>query len=364
MKASSQTLFSIDEFDFAQSTPQARRAGDRTRLIIRKGSPGSRRAVAKTSSKPAAPSTLARRTSARGESENAASVPTVEQRRTATVTYRSTPKPAAAPRATPAAAVVALHEPPAAPKQTYREWLAENTKKSRWMTWFTAFYVHWLMLLMLAVIVVHGPDRYGDFVFTASMSDPEDFDTEPVELLETKIDVSETLQVEPVPVEMELNVDDTTLAPEEMTVDAVELDKGFLSSLAAQASTAEGEPASAEASGDTLPLPVPFGAVTNGSFTVWTEPENPDPGEPYKIVVQVQLPKGTEKYNLSDLEGVVVGSDGYRKPIPGSQRGNLPINSGCVRLIVHIVSADEHVRDTVFIRSKLLKEAAKLLIEF
>jgi len=263
---------------------------------------------------------------------------------------------------TPAA--VSLVEPPPPPKQTYKDWLAENTKKSRWMTWFTAFYVHWLALLLLAVIVVHGPNRYGDFVFTASMADPEDMDIEPVELLETKIDIAETLEVEPVPVEMDMTLEDAALAPEDMAVDAIELDKGLLSSLAAQSGPTEGEPASAQASGDSLPLPVPVGAITDGSFSVWTEPENPDPGEPYKIVIQIQLPKGTQEYNLRDLEGMVVGSDGYRKPIPGSQKGNLPISSGCVRVLVHIVSADEHVQDTVFIRSRLLKEAAKMLIEF
>ena len=372
MKARPPAFFSVDEFDFAQSEPRYRRALADRRSASAKRRSGARRDSAQRRKAAAAAKEPA---DTKADQRRSATAPTARSkttRRGRNATSEIRLKNSAAAIAVSAAtmpvvrsrATVSLEEPPPAPKQSYKDWLAENTKRSRWTTWFTAFYVHWLALLLLAVIVVHGPDRYGDFVFTASMSDPENFDSEPVELLETKIDVAETLEVEPVPVEMEMAVNDAALAPEEMSVDTVELDKGFLSSLAGHSSTTEAEPASSQASGDSLPLPVPVGAVTDGSFSVWTEPDNPDPGEPYKIVIQIQLPKGATDYNLNDLEGVVVGSDGYRKPIPGSQRGKLPVKSGCVRLIVHIVSADAQVQDTIFIRSRLLKEAAKMLIEF
>ena len=89
-----------------------------------------------------------------------------------------------------------------------------------------------------------------------------------------------------------------------------------------------------------------------------------DPGKPYKIIVQIRMPDGTERDSLADLEGVVVGSDGYQKMIPGNLRGFLPVQDGHVRLEVHIVSADEKVQDTVFVRSKVLREAQKLQLRF
>ena len=109
---------------------------------------------------------------------------------------------------------------------------------------------------------------------------------------------------------------------------------------------------------------MPPSAVTLGNFSVWTEPDNPDPGEPYRIVIQIRLPEGTRVYPVSDMEGMVVGSDGYRKLIPGSTGGTLPIQAGFVRHYVPVVSADEKVEDTIFIRSEMLKETQKLLIRF
>ena len=108
----------------------------------------------------------------------------------------------------------------------------------------------------------------------------------------------------------------------------------------------------------------PMQAIQEGSFSVWTEPAQPDPGEPYRIIIQIALPDGLDRYNVADLEGVVVGSDGYRKPIPGNKRGFLKIVDGFARFIIPIVSADEHVRDTIYLRSRLLKETQKLVLEF
>ena len=114
----------------------------------------------------------------------------------------------------------------------------------------------------------------------------------------------------------------------------------------------------------TTPVNMPQHAVSAGSFSVWTEPENPAPGEPYRIIIQLRVPEGTKKYPVNDLEGIVVGSDGYRKLIPGSLRGFLPIHDGHVRLEVPIVSADENVEDTVQIRSRILREAQRLQLRF
>jgi len=108
----------------------------------------------------------------------------------------------------------------------------------------------------------------------------------------------------------------------------------------------------------------PAQAIREGSFSVWTDPPHPKPGESYRLIIQVKLPPHVNSYSVTDLQGVVVGSDGYRKPIPGFMKGDLPIVNGYVRLAVPIVSADKKVCDTVFIRSKLLRETQKLLVEF
>lgn len=112
------------------------------------------------------------------------------------------------------------------------------------------------------------------------------------------------------------------------------------------------------------PPGIPKNAVSAGSFTVWTVPENPDPGEPYSIFVQVRVPDGTDEYSVADLEGVVVGSDGYQKKIPGTRKGFLPIIDNKVTLELPIVSADALVEDVVFVRSKMLREAHRLRITF
>ena len=104
--------------------------------------------------------------------------------------------------------------------------------------------------------------------------------------------------------------------------------------------------------------------MREGSFSVWTEPAAPQAGEPYRIIIQIRLPDGLDRYSVQDLQGVVIGSDGYRKPIPGHLTGLLPVEAGYARLVVPIVSADERVRDTVLIRSRRLKESQKLLIAF
>ncbi|HAD58072.1 MAG TPA: hypothetical protein DCG12_02330, partial [Planctomycetaceae bacterium] len=54
-------------------------------------------------------------------------------------------------------------------------------------------------------------------------------------------------------------------------------------------------------------LRVPEGglAVTKGSFTAWTIPARPRPGENYQIIIEVKLKEGTPRYRLSDLIGTV-----------------------------------------------------------
>jgi hypothetical protein len=109
-------------------------------------------------------------------------------------------------------------------------------------------------------------------------------------------------------------------------------------------------------------------AVTKGSFAAWTDPEDPSPGEDYKIIILVKLPDRISKYRASDLTGMVIGSDRYRQSIPGPEylRGTnyLPVEDGVAQLIVKVPGADRLVKDTIKIRSKLLNEEQDLDIEF
>ena len=105
-------------------------------------------------------------------------------------------------------------------------------------------------------------------------------------------------------------------------------------------------------------------AITKGSFTVWTVPEDPAPGQNYLIIIQVKLPKKITRYRRSDLKGMVVGTDGYRQYIPGVRRGYLPVKNNKAQLAVFVPAAASLVRDRIEVSSKILKEKQKLEIEF
>ena len=124
--------------------------------------------------------------------------------------------------------------------------------------------------------------------------------------------------------------------------------------------------------------------VKKGSFTVWTVPEDPDPGQPYDIHILIDLPERLKRYSHADLSGTVIGTDGYRQRLPWDffipdatttidadgnrtvvgRTGDLPLRSGQALLIVRIPRAAALVRDTIEIRSRLLREKQTLKIVF
>ncbi len=143
----------------------------------------------------------------------------------------------------------------------------------------------------------------------------------------------------------------------------------------------------ANASGGGL-LQAPAGArvVRKGSFSVWTVPTDPKPGQEYRIVVQVRLPKSVRRYRATDLSGDVQGTDDYRQQIPWDprwerrtdvaltmrngrlvplRRGDfLAIRDRLTQLVIRVPPARRLVRDRITIRSKLLKEQQVLEIVF
>lgn len=111
-------------------------------------------------------------------------------------------------------------------------------------------------------------------------------------------------------------------------------------------------------------IPVPRSAVKRGSFTVWTIPETPLPQQSYVIVIQVQLPDNLEMYPLSDLTGTVRGTDRYFKAIAFMPHERIPVQDGVARIMIPIPGAKELVRDTIMVRSRLLREQQLIELVF
>lgn len=255
--------------------------------------------------------------------------------------------------------------PPPPEEETYSHWFRRVVVRNRWMTWFTTFYLHWIILLIMAAVIVHGPRNTANLILNATVASDDQPDLPPLEITPAKI------EPEPVEAPDEVSAAETSVASE-LTERNVAIDESLLSEFT------EETPQSTDSSKKrdnrnsrrqqkempAPPSPAPAQAVSEGSFSVWTEPSQPDAGDPYRIIIQIRLPPGIDRYGVSDLQGVVIGSDGYRKPIPGSATGDLFVNDGYARFVVPIVSADAEVRDTIFIRSKLLRETQKLVLNF
>ncbi len=256
-------------------------------------------------------------------------------------------------------------EPATQPEPDYSEWFRKNALQSRWLTFFAAFYIHWISILALAAVFLHAPIDFGSVALNAVISDSELMEVSSLEMIETAVDLSASKDATQETEALALSA--STLIPisDQQSLDDMPHALAAMASITAAAEATESK--SRKETAPKAPQPIaslPRNAVSAGSFSVWTVPENPDPGEPYKIIVQIRLPAGTQKYAVADLEGVVVGSDGYQKMIPGNVSGFLPVQDGHVRFEVHIVSADENVQDTVFVRSKVLREAQKIQLRF
>lgn len=262
------------------------------------------------------------------------------------------------------------HSQTAPSEEKYADWFRRVVLRNRWMSVFTTFYIHWLILLMLGMMVVHGPENAAALILNGTFTDalPQESESFDITLPEPAPEIdnqqSDATQLQ-TPDSAAADLRDASVTTERVP----ELDDGVMQTLLAglpSDSTNDGNLTTAISAGDSAapPNPAPPRAVREGSFSVWTEPAAPQAGEPYRIIIQIRLPDGLDRYSVQDLQGVVIGSDGYRKPIPGHLTGLLPVEAGYARLVVPIVSADEHVRDTVLIRSRRLKESQKLLIAF
>lgn len=124
-------------------------------------------------------------------------------------------------------------------------------------------------------------------------------------------------------------------------------------------------------------------AVKKGSFAAWTVPADPKPREDYLIIIRIKLPPGSKTYRVSDIGGEVIGTDGFMLKVPFDTRrpdatrternGNvvpvkpndlLRIVDGHAQIVVNIPGAAALVKDTIQVKSKILKEEQRLEIEF
>jgi hypothetical protein len=166
------------------------------------------------------------------------------------------------------------------------------------------------------------------------------------------------------------------------------VDAGWIETLNADALTAlagSEDDAADAAAGSAFFFQIPKAglAVTKGSYTAWTEPANPLPGQNYLIVIEIRLPDDVKRYRITDLVGEVVGSDNYRQKIPYDSRARsataastagglkvidsstvLDVTNNKVQLAVRVPGAARLVRDTIKIRSRRLREAQELVLVF
>ena len=119
-----------------------------------------------------------------------------------------------------------------------------------------------------------------------------------------------------------------------------------------------------------LPPPPPAAAITKGSFTVWTEPEQPRPRQDYFIVVRVNLPPNIVDYPKTDLSGGIIGTDNYSRDIHSIARPAYILRDrfeafgNYAELRAWVPGAEFLVKDTITIRSKMLDEEQTIYFVF
>ena len=236
-----------------------------------------------------------------------------------------------------------------------------------------SFLLHVVLLLVLSFLIL---EQFRDSKpLSTEWSHSEDG---PVSLPES---VAATLQVESsAAAETETPRIDTALLEGREHVLEDALSESILEQMSALDSQVK------SSGGGLLQAPAGARVVRKGSFSVWTVPTDPRPGQEYRIVIQVRLPKSVRRYRAMDLSGDVLGTDDYRQQIPWDprwvrrtdvaltmrngrlvplRRGDfLAIRDRLTQLVIRVPPARRLVRDRITIRSRLLKEQQVLEIVF
>lgn len=234
-----------------------------------------------------------------------------------------------------------------------------------------SFIVHTVLLLALSAIVYHSMDDNQSISMIIT-----DADAMPVEFTEIM-----DLTVEPAGAS-ENQLPQLTKIP--ITAEEAEISSSLLDSTASMAGNNGEGGDTDEGFGFMFSMPEGGKVVSKGSFSAWTVPEDPEPRKDYMIVIRIRLPEKTRLYRISDLSGKVEGSDFYVQHLPfdpnrkdlgaRSERGGqiirlrasdrLRVIDNHVQVMIPVMGGDTLVRDTIHVRSRLLKEDQTLEIEF
>lgn len=244
----------------------------------------------------------------------------------------------------------------------------------RLVVWFVGFAAmgygfslifHTLLLLALMIVVVAPKLGNNGVGLTASLIN-DNPPSELISLAEEDSGGSEEITVDMAPLEVlrSIAADQQQVAQPEMpSIDSPE--EGTNGKGGEGSGSGKGD---GKGDGKGLPFAMPGGTgkvTQKGSFSAWTVPEDPMPGQNYIIVIQIELPENVRRISRKDLLGsMVVGTDGYRQFIPGNTRGFLPSNGKQVQLVVTVPGASRLVRDTITVKSRILKENQTIAIEF
>ncbi len=207
--------------------------------------------------------------------------------------------------------------------------------------------IHFLLLLILSCWLIEHPQLFNPISTRIVMSEPDrvELGIVSVELLpDESADKTQVTQ----------SVDVSAMLPEPK----IEIPTPDIRDQQESQGSGKGTAATKGEGG------APKNAVTKGSFTAWTVPEDPEPGQDYVIVIEIKLPEKVQRYPLRDLSGMVVGTDGWRQAIPGKTQGFARVVDHRTQLEIKVFGAPRLVRDTIRIRSRILKEQQILTIVF
>jgi hypothetical protein len=210
--------------------------------------------------------------------------------------------------------------------------------------------VHIVLLLILSLLVLSSPNQDEDLITTVDQTEAAELPSlEDVEIVVPEVE--EVPQIKDPAFDPGLNLGTVS-------------ESVNLNSLGIGLDTSAGSLVGSKGGG--LEIRIPTQAVTKGSFTVWTVPEDPQPGQKYDIMIQVKLKNDLKRYPRSDLSGNVVGTDGYRDFFGGpTEAGYLPIKENAVRYqALTVPGAAQLVKDIINVESKILKEKQTIELVF
>jgi hypothetical protein len=243
---------------------------------------------------------------------------------------------------------------------TWRQIAGRWIVSSAALGYLISLVIHSLLLVALSIVIVKG--MAGEATVSTLVSQTDEEPTAEFEaVVDTRDDVegaqAETLELPEMPrVEHSLNVQRPEIK--------VDLPSDIAAVVGKGQGNKSGDGKGSGGGRFAFRMPEQGKAVTKGSFTAWTVPEDPAPGQNYLIVIQIKLPENVKRYPRKDLSGMVIGTDGYHQKIPPHEHGYLPVEDHETQLVVIVPGAARLVKDTIEIRSKLLDEQQRLAIEF